>query len=59
MVHVRLRIAPWPRAEPITCDDIDGRIADDQALARAIRERTRSNTPGEVRSLHGEVLKRF
>lgn len=41
------------------CDDIDGRIADDQALARAVRERTPSNTSGEVRSRHDEVLKRL
>ena len=35
-------------------DDIDRRIADDQALARALRERTPSKIPDKLRSQHGE-----
>ena len=35
-------------------DDIDRRIADDQALARALRERTPSKVSDKLRSLHGE-----
>lgn len=35
-------------------DDIDRRIADDHALARALRERTPSKVSDKLRSLHGE-----
>ena len=35
-------------------DDIDRRIADDQALARALRERTPSKVSDKLRWLHGE-----
>jgi len=36
------------------CDDTDRRIADDQALARALRERTPSKISDKLRLLHGE-----
>jgi len=35
-------------------DDIDRRFADDQALAKSLRERTPSKVAEKLRSLHGE-----
>lgn len=35
-------------------DDIDRRIADDQALAQSLRERTPSKVAEKLRSLHGK-----